>query len=280
MSFTQHDRNGLVYHTSSVLEDCPGLVHGFSTRLGGVSGGYYASMNLQCSGPEPDEWKNVLENYRRFCAALGTDVRDVVRSRQVHKDTVRHVTGADRGKGLFADRDYTADALVTDEPGLNLMVFSADCIILLLHDPVTRSIGAVHAGWRGTALDLPAKAVREMERLFGAKPENIRSAVGAGIGPCCFETHDDVPEAMLAALGSGAETYMTALPDRPGKWSVDLKAINAWRLREAGLAAEHMDVCPLCTACRRDLYWSHRITGPRRGLQGALIGLRPREAAL
>lgn len=280
MPFTTHDVNGLVYHTSSVLEDCPGIVHGFSTRLGGVSSGYYASMNLQCSGPEPDKWENVLENYRRFCAALGTDVRDVVRSRQVHEDTVRHVTGVDRGKGLFADRDYTADALVTDEPGLNLMVFSADCIILLLHDPVSRSIGAVHAGWRGTALDLPAKAVREMGRLFGARPENIRAAVGAGIGPCCFETHDDVPEAMLAALGSGAEAYMRPLADRPGKWSVDLKAINTWRLREAGVRADRIDVCPTCTACRRDLYWSHRITGTRRGLQGALIGLRPREAAL
>lgn len=271
MSFQPLDHGGVVYHTSSVL-DTPGLVHGFSTRLGGVSQGQFASLNFQKHGPEPDQWENVLENYRRFCEALGTDVRNVVRSKQVHEDTVRRVTAADRGKGLFAARDYTADALVTDEPGLNLMVFSADCIILLLHDPVTGSIGAVHAGWRGTALDLPAKTVREMGRLFGAKPGDVRVAIGAGVGPCCFETHDDVPDAMRKAFGGGAEDYIRP---RGEKWTVDLKAMNAWRLRETGVREENIDVCPTCTACHTDLYWSHRVTGNKRGIQGALIGLDP-----
>ena len=271
MSFLTHDHGGVVYHTSSIL-DASGLVHGFSTRLGGVSGGDYASLNFRGSGPDPDRQENVRENYRRFCAALGTALGDVVQSRQVHEDTVRHVTGADRGKGLFAATDYTADALVTDEPGLSLMVFSADCIILLLHDPVTASIGAVHAGWRGTALDLPAKAAGEMGRLFGAKPEDIRIAIGAGIGPCCFETHDDVPDAMRKAFGGGVEAYIRP---RGEKWTVDLKAVNAWRLREAGVREAHIDVCPTCTACHADLYWSHRAAGDRRGVQGALIGLRP-----
>ena len=271
MSFQTRQYNEVVYHTSSLLEHAQ-ICHGFSTRLGGVSGGHFASLNLRGSGPEPDGRENVLENYRRFCEAVGTDIHDLVQSKQVHEDTVRHVTGADRGKGLFVTTDFTADALVTREPGLSLMVFSADCIILLLHDPQTRSIGAVHAGWRGTALDLPAKAVREMGRLFGAKPENIRAAIGAGIGPCCFETHDDVPDAMRAAFGGGAEAYIRP---RGAKWTVDLKAVNAWRLREAGLRAEHIDVCPTCTACHTDLYWSHRITGDKRGVQGALIGLKP-----
>ncbi len=269
MSFQTRDHHGVVYHTSSIL-DTPGLIHGFSTRLGGVSEGPFASLNFRGGGPEPDVRENVRENYRRFCEALGTDVHNVVQSHQVHEDTVRHVTGADRGKGLFAATDYTADALVTDEPGLSLMVFSADCIILLLHDPVTASIGAVHAGWRGTALDLPAKAVGEMGRLFGAKPEDIRVAVGAGIGPCCFETHDDVPDAMRSAFGGGAEAHIRPKGE---KWTVDLKGINAWRLREAGVRGENIDVCPACTACRTDLYWSHRITGDRRGVQGALIAL-------
>ena len=273
MSFQTRDHNGVVYHTSSIL-DAPGLIHGFSTRLGGVSEGPFASLNFRGGGPEPDVRENVRENYRRFCEALGTDVHDVVQSQQVHEDTVRHVTGADRGKGLFAATDYTADALVTDEPGLSLMVFSADCIILLLHDPVTGSIGAVHAGWRGTALDLPAKAVRKMGRLFGARPEDIRVAVGAGIGPCCFETHDDVPNAMRSAFGGGAEDYIRP---RGEKWTVDLKGLNAWRLREAGGREENMDGRPTCTACRTDLYWSHRITGDRRGVQGALIALAGEE---
>ena len=273
MAFIQHDAGGVVFHTASLL-DHPQIVHGFSTRLGGVSGGFHASLNFRGSGPEPDSRDNVRENFGRFCAALGTSAEDLVLSVQVHRDAVRHVTAADAGKGLTHPADYQADALVTNEPGLNLMVFSADCIILLLHDPVTGSIGAVHAGWRGAALDLPAKTVREMERLFGARPENIRAAIGAGIGPCCFETHDDVPDAMTAAFGSAAGAYIAP---RGEKWTVDLKGVNAWRLREAGIPAERIDICPLCTACRGDLYWSHRKLGDRRGVQGALIGLRPRE---
>ena len=267
MAFVSHNHNGVVYHASTLLE---GVAHGFSTRLGGVSRGVFASLNFRASGPDPDDRESVQENYRRFCAAVGADPAGLVLSKQVHRDTVRHVTANDRGKGFSVPSDYTADALVTDEPGLGLMVFSADCIILLLHDPVTASIGAVHAGWRGTALDLPAKTVAEMGRLFGARPENIRVAIGAGIGPCCFETHDDVPEALRAAFGPGAEAYIAP---RGEKWTVDLKAVNAWRLREAGVDPARIDLCSVCTACRTDLYWSHRVTGDRRGVQGALICL-------
>lgn len=270
MSFIQHDQGGLVYHTSSILE-APAIVHGFSTRLGGISTGQFASLNFRGSGPEPDEAAHVQENYRRFCTALGADQERLVLSKQVHQDTVRCVTAADAGKGLLRPTDYTADALVTNEPGMSLMVFSADCIILLLHDPVSGAVGAVHAGWRGTALDLPAKTVREMGRLFGARPGDIRVAIGAGIGPCCFETHDDVPDAMRAAFGGGVEAFIAP---RGAKWTVDLKAINAWRLREAGVGAAHIDILSTCTACHTDLYWSHRVTGDRRGVQGALIGRR------
>ncbi len=271
--FLEQTANGVLYHISSVLAG-QAIHHGFSTRLGGVSTDFRASLNLRGGGPDPDDPALVRENYRRFCAALGVELDGLVLSKQVHQDTVRHVTAADAGKGLLRPSDYTADALVTDEPGLSLMVFSADCIILLLYDPVSRSIGAVHAGWRGTALDLPAKAVGEMVRLFGARPEDIRVAIGAGIGPCCFETHDDVPDAMRAAFDGGVEAYIRP---RGPKWTVDLKGVNAWRLQEAGVLPEHIDICPTCTACHTDLYWSHRVTGDRRGVQGALIGLR-REA--
>ncbi len=284
MAFVQWETDGVVYHRSTLLDLAPGVRHGFSTRLGGVSRGVYASMNFRgsraahCPDLPPDEPDRVGENYRRFCAALGVDPRGLVLSKQVHEDTVRAVTELDAGKGLDRPTDYTADALVTNRPGMSLMVFSADCIILLLHDPVTGCIGAVHAGWRGTALDLPAKCVGEMARRYGARPEDIRAAVGAGIGPCCFETHADVPEALYGAFGKGTAPYIRPKADAPGaerKWQVDLKEINAWRLREAGV--EQIDVCPLCTACNPALYWSHRRTGDRRGVQGAVIGLPPRK---
>ena len=271
MAFLTHQHGELVYYTSDILEN-GGIRHGFSTRLGGVSQGYRASLNFRGSGPDPDSRENVLENYRRFCQALGADVRNVVQSQQVHEDTVRHVTAADRGKGLFAATDFTADALVTDEPGLDLMVFSADCIILLLHDPVTASIGAVHAGWRGTALDLPAKAAGEMGRLFGAKPEDIRIAIGAGIGPCCFETHADVPDGLRSGLGEDAAPFIRPL-SKPGKFSVDLKGANARWLERTGLRPEHIAICPACTACNLDEFWSHRVQGNQRGSMAAMIQL-------
>ncbi|MBR2131260.1 MAG: peptidoglycan editing factor PgeF [Oscillospiraceae bacterium] len=270
MGFSEHRCGELLFHTSSVLKDKT-IAHGFSTRLGGVSIGDFASLNLRGSGVTPDHPEQVEENYRRFCNALGVDVSKVVLAGQVHQDTVRHVTAADAGKGLFVQRDYTADALVTNESELNLMVFSADCGIFLLHDPVSRCVGAVHAGWRGTALGLPSKAVAEMGRLFGAKPENIRVAVGAGIGPCCFETDDDVPQAMREAFGAAVEQFIKPMGQ---KWSVDLLQINLWRLRETGILTKHLDGMNVCTACHPELYWSHRKTGDRRGVQGALIGLK------
>lgn len=273
MAFASHFEKDVLFHTSSVLEN-KGIVHGFSTRIGGVSEGCFAALNLRVGGAVSDEKDRIRENYRRFAAAVGADARGIVPARQVHEDTVRIVTAADAGRDLFEPRSYTADALVTNEPGLNLMVFSADCGIFLLHDPVTGCIGAVHAGWRGTVLGLPAKAVAEMGRLYGAKSENIRVAMGAGIGQCCFETDADVPRAMTAAFGSDAERYYTR---RGEKWMVDLRGINLWRLREAGIAEEHMDALGLCTACHPELYWSHRAMGEQRGVQAAMIGLRGAE---
>lgn len=271
MSFVVRECGELVYHTSSVLEN-EAILHGFSTRKGGVSEGCFASLNLRIGGPDPDDRTKVEENYRRFCAAVGVDVNGVVLSKQVHEDTVRVVTAADAGKGLFRERDYTADALVTNEPGLSLMVFSADCGIFLMHDPVSGCIAAVHAGWRGTVRDLPAKVVHEMERLYGAKPENIRVAIGAGIGPCCFDTHRDVPDALLDAFGPAVDTFFHAFR---GKWQVDLEGTNLWRLREVGIREEHLDTIGICTACHGEqLYWSHRRNGDARGVQGALIALK------
>ena len=152
------------------------------------------------------------------------------------------------------------------------MIFSADCIPTLYFDPVSRCIGAAHAGWRGTALGIAEKTVRTMARVYGAKPENIRAAIGPGIGKCCFETDGDVPEALRAALGREADACMTA--EENGKWHVDLKAANARLLRRAGVLRQHIAVSDACTACQPDLYWSHRITGDARGSQAALICLR------
>lgn len=265
MPFETHEQNSLVWLSSPLLAT---VRHGFSTRTGGVSPVPWDSLNLRTGCG--DSLENLMENYRRFCAVIGTDAERTVLAKQVHETTVRSVTAADAGKGLWRERDYTADALITREKGLPLAVFSADCGILLLYDPIHQAIGAVHAGWRGCAGGIVEKTVREMQRVCGASPADIRAAIGPCIGQCCFETDGDVPAAMRAALGADAAPY---LAPRGAKWHVDLAGLNRQWLLRAGLTADHIDTCGLCTACRPDLFWSHRKMGEARGVQGAVIVL-------
>lgn len=238
--------------------------HGFTTRFGGVSTGYLESLNIGIH--RGDTWENVLNNYQILGDAIGFDPHHAVLSHQTHTDTVRQVWGVDAGAGLFAPELTECDALITDVPGLALVVFTADCTPILLHDPVTGAVGAVHAGWRGTAAGIAGKTVSAMEKAFGAKPEDIRAAIGPNIGPCCFQTDGDVPEAMVTALGKEAETAIR--PDG-NKYYVNLKELNALVLRRAGV--RHMDICRECTACQPHRFWSHRVTGGLRGSQGAII---------
>ena len=237
--------------------------HGFTTRLGGVSTGIFSSMNIAVKEGEQEE--NVRENLRRLGVILGFGPEDLVLTRQTHSDRVR-VVGRSDCNGCF-HRDYPeCDALVTNDPGVTLAVFTADCTPLLFHDPVTGAVGAAHAGWRGTAMDIGGKTVRAMCDAFGCKPENIRAAIGPNIGQCCFETDVDVPEALLEALGEAARKHI--LP-RGNKFYVNLKEINACFLRRAGV--KHIDISTDCTMCQPDRFWSHRYTRGQRGAQGALI---------
>ena len=168
MSFFTHQNNGLLWLSSSLLDGQP-VRHGFSTRLGGVSPAPWDSLNLGISRGDSDE--NVWENYRRFCAAVGVAPESTVFTQQTHSENIRQVTGQDAGKGLLHPRNYTdVDALITDCPGLSLVVFSADCGTILLFDPVHRAIGAVHAGWRGTAAGIAAKTALKMHDAFGTEP--------------------------------------------------------------------------------------------------------------
>ena len=238
--------------------------HCFTTRLGGVSEGYLSSLNIGMH--RGDDPKNVEENYRILGAALGFSLEDLVLTRQIHTDIVRTVTRKDAGQGLD-NRDYPeCDALITNDPGVALVVFTADCTPILFHDPVTGAVGAAHAGWKGTALGIAAKTVEAMVREFGCDPENIRAAIGPNISACCFETDRDVPDAMISALGEDAKAFITPKKD---KYYVNLKEINALWLRRAGV--KEIEISDACTACQHDRFWSHRVTRGQRGSQGAII---------
>ena len=259
------NRNGsLEYLTADALV---GSAHCFSTRYGGVSEGILASLNLGVH--RGDKIENVLENYRILGAAVGFRPEDTVFTHQVHSDIIERVGTEDRGHGLFIPVDQARDGLVTNEKNVALTVFAADCTPVLLYDPVCGAIGAVHAGWRGTAADIAGKAVRKMCAEFGCRAENIRAAIGPCVGPCCFETDADVPEAMLGAFGDEANA---AIRPAGQKYYVNLKELNAIALRRAGVT--DIDIAAACTACDPDRYWSHRRVGGERGSLAAIIMLR------
>ena len=238
--------------------------HCFTTRLGGVSRGSLSSLNIGIH--RGDLWENVLKNYEILGNALGFDSKNLVLSHQTHTDIVLRVGKEQAGSGLFAPELPECDGLITNEPGIALAVFTADCTPILLHDPVTGAVGAVHAGWRGTAASIAAKAVEAMARECGCRPENIRAAIGPNIGACCFQTDADVPDAMLEAFGEEAKAFITPKAD---KYYVNLKEINALVLRRAGV--RHIDISTECTVCQCHRFWSHRVTKGDRGSQGAII---------
>ena len=158
---------------------------------------------------------------------------------------------------------------MTDVPGLALVVFSADCTPILAYDPVTGAVGAAHAGWRGTVSGIGARMVEAMKKNYGSRPEDIRAAVGPNIGFCHFETHADVPQALREAYGEAMEPFIRTQGE---KYLVDLKAVNAWVLRQAGV--RQVEVSTACTVCESDRFWSHRVTQGHRGSQGAVIVCR------
>ena len=237
--------------------------HCFTTRSGGVSRGYLSSLNIGWNRGDAPE--NVEKNFAILADALGFDLSQLVLTRQTHSDIVRQVCAAD-AQGLDNHTYPECDALITNDPGKALVVFSADCTPILLHDPVTGAVGAAHAGWRGTAGKIAAKTVAAMVKAYGCKPENIRAAVGPNIGPCCFETHRDVPDAMEAAFGSAAAAHIHSAGD---KYYVNLKSLNALALQQAGVT--QVEISDACTACQPERFWSHRVTGGERGSQGAII---------
>ena len=237
--------------------------HGFTTRFGGVSTGIFDSMNIAIKEGESEE--NVRKNIAILAEALGFDPKNLICTRQTHSDIVRVVTKRDH-IDIF-HRDYPeCDALVTNDPGTALMIYTADCTPMLFHDPVTGAVGAAHAGWRGTVSAIGPKTVAAMVENFGCDAANIRAAIGPNIGFCHFETDADVPEALISAFGTDMERFIRRSGD---KYYVNLKEINARILRSAGV--RHIDISESCTVCENARFWSHRYTQGKRGSQGAVI---------
>ncbi len=250
-----------------------GLVyHGFSTRLGGVSDGCYASMNL--SFDRGDDPEAVRENFRRIGNAIGVNVEDMVMSKQTHTTNVRVVTEEDRGKGVVKERDYTdVDGLVTDVRGICLVTSYADCVPLYFVDPVRNAIGLSHSGWRGTVGKIGKKTVELMAERFGSDPSDILACVGPSVCVDCYEVSEDVVEKVREAFAPALWNRLFYKKDN-GKYQLDLWKANEAIFLEAGILPEHIAVTNVCTHCNSRILYSHRTQGDKRGNLCAFLALK------
>lgn len=254
------ERNGLVWYTLASYAGLP-VVHGAFTRLGGYSRSPFADLNV--GSHVGDDPAAVAANHRAICAALGVDPSHVVSAQQVHGDRVARVGAADAGRTLEA-----TDALISDTPGLLLLLRFADCVPVWLYDPRHHAVGLAHAGWQGTARCIAAKTACAMGEAFGSRPDDLLAGLGPAIGPCCYEVGNDVIEALRVAV-TDVEALLS--DHSAGTAHLDLWEANAVQLRAVGVP--HIETAGICTSCHVDAFYSHRREEGRTGRFAVVAGL-------
>ena len=264
MGFKLKKYGEIVYYTDEKIESAGGLSHIFTTRHGGFSKGPLYSMNMSPTRENPE---TVRLNYRAVCMCENIPSEKCVLSHQTHTDNIRIVTEEDAGKGIFKPSDIrNVDGLITNVIKLPIVIFYADCVPILLYDPVKKVIAAVHAGWRGTVLNIVGKAVRIMAEKFGTNSNDILAAIGPSISSCCFETGHEVKDEFLSI---GLEECVT---DYNSKIFIDLQKTNQILLQRAGV--KKISVSGFCTKCRCDEFFSHRGCGADTGRMALIACLK------
>jgi len=249
----------------SELLEAP-FVHGFSTRAGGTSPPPFDSLNLGAKWG--DHAAAVAENRRRLASAVGV-AGPIYVARQVHGAAVAIVRAGDDPAAIAATE---ADALCSDDARVALGVFVADCVPALIVDPRSGAVAAVHAGWRGTVAGVLPAAVRALADRFGARPGDLRVALGPSIGLCCFEVGAEVVAALASALpGAQARVVHGSPRGVPDKWHVDLRLANRLLLERAGVAPDAIDAAADCTHCDRPRFYSYRRDRERTGQQMGVV---------
>ena len=272
MAFELHrDENGTEqYGTFSIFpQDL--VIHAVSTRFGGVGKTPYDSMNLALH--VGDDEVDVVKNRRRFLGWLGLDFERLTTPEQVHGDKILRVGEAEAGRGRrsYGDAIPATDALMTDVPGVPLMLCFADCTPILLFDPVHRAAAIAHGGWKGTVRSIAAKTVHAMAETFGTRPKDCLAGIGPAIGPCCYEVGDEVAKEFRKAFPRFAEEILSV---HDGKIRLDLWKANRLQLAEAGLLPEHIDTAGVCTACHARTFFSYRAEGPTTGRIAAVMAIQ------
>lgn len=235
----------------------------FSTRLGGISEGCLAELNLGWN--RGDSADTVRKNYRRICHALGVNEKSLVFSDQVHDTVVEYVTEMQQAGKNLEKKLNGVDGLCTDQEGITLATSYADCVPLFFADPVKHVIASSHSGWKGTVGQIGRKTIEQMEKRFGCQPEHILALVGPSICQSCYEVSQDVVDQFSAVYleEERSEIIMPGLAE--GKYQLDLWAACYYTIRKAGVPAENIQVSRVCTCCQPELLFSHRATQGHRG---------------
>lgn len=264
------EQNGFPMLVYPLLEQTGMVKHCFTTRKGGVSEGIFKSLNL--SFTRGDKKEAVEENFRRVAKALGTEYENFVFTDQTHTTNVKRVGKEDAGKGLTRERGYTdVDGLITNEPGIVLSTFYADCVPLYFIDTQHRAIGLSHSGWRGTVKRMGKVTLDAMKQEFGTRPEEVICAIGPSICQSCYEISEDVAVEFQKEFKGHEEEIL--INKGNGKYQLDLWNTNKLVLLEAGVKAEHLAVTNICTCCNFKLLFSHRASQGKRGNLGAFLAL-------
>ena len=264
--FDENVVNGVPYLSYPLLEETGAVKHGFSTKLGGVSTGSCATMNISTTrGDDPEA---VAENRRRIGAAIGVRPEDMTYTHQTHATNVAVVRAEDRGR-----RFLETDGLVTNVPGICLVTFYADCVPLFLVDPVKKAIGLSHSGWRGTVGKMGKVTVQAMMREYGSRPEDIVAAIGPSICQDCYEVSEDVIDRFRDSFNEAVWPKLFYRKEN-GKYQLDLWRANEEVFLEAGIRRENLAVTNLCTHCNQEVLFSHRATGEKRGNLSAFLALK------
>lgn len=266
-------RSGDVVYLSYPVLEATGIVkHGFTTRLGGVSQGVCQSMNLSFS--RGDDPKAVQENYRRIGKAIGFTPETVVCSNQIHETTIGKVGKRDCGNGVITPQKFEGmDGMITNEPGVTLATFYADCVPLYLVDPVKKAIGLSHSGWRGTVGKIGTLTVKAMEQEYGSNPKDILAVIGPSICQSCYEVSEDVANKFKEVYEE--DLWEKLLLDKGnGKYQLNLWEACRENFLEGGILLEHITMPELCTCCNSEFLFSHRASHGKRGNLAAFLMLK------
>lgn len=268
----EHTRAGIRFLTYGVFEPYLNVTNVVTTRAGGRSAAPYEGLNFGFrSGDDPDA---VLENRALVAQVLGFEPESFTAAEQVHGSSVAVVRAADRGRGAVAAEDTLrgADALVTNEPGLPLVILVADCVAISLYDTRGNAIAMVHAGWKGTLGRIVEKALAAMAREYGTRPADVIAGLSPAVGPCHYPVGDEVAESFRAEFGPDAAGFFDTSPE--GRVTLDLWKANLGQLVAAGVPPEKIEESRLCAACSPGLFYSYRRDGARTGRLAGIIEMR------